>query len=86
MTTPKLTLIATNKQLATTKYQKLSLGIHLNNGRYVPPGAIITTQSAADNLPAVSRQKRAKIESNSLPHHKYLRLIVTKPEPDCLAV
>ena len=33
----------------------LVMGVEIDNGRYVPPGAVITTQAAADALPLVPR-------------------------------
>ncbi|MBW4671201.1 MAG: hypothetical protein KME60_28205 [Cyanomargarita calcarea GSE-NOS-MK-12-04C] len=50
MTIPKLKLIQGGKKDAP-KSQRLKRWVNVSNSRYIPPGALITNQIAADNLP-----------------------------------
>ena len=44
----------------TAKPQVLMTGVNVANNRYVPAGAIITTQAAADRLPFTSTRIHSK--------------------------
>jgi hypothetical protein len=50
MTIPKLKLIQGGKKDAP-KCQQLKTSVNVYNSRYIPPGALITDQISADNLP-----------------------------------
>ncbi len=50
MTIPKLKLIQGGKKDAP-KYQQFQTWVNVSNSRYIAPGALITNQIAADNLP-----------------------------------
>ena len=73
MRTPKFRAIAINKRGIYTQYRPLSTGIGLSRGRYVAPGAKITTQSAANRLSAVSQSYLPRHKSTTATAH--LRLV-----------
>jgi hypothetical protein len=52
--TPQLTVIPGGKK--STQPQVLTTGVHIANNRYVPVGAVITNQTAANRLPFTRKQ------------------------------
>ncbi|MBE9193087.1 carbonic anhydrase [Gloeocapsopsis crepidinum LEGE 06123] len=46
----------------------LVMGVTISDGRYVPAGALITTQEAADNLPYISNEYPLKSLNNAVVH------------------
>jgi hypothetical protein len=50
MMIPKLKLIQGGKK-DTPKRQQSKTWVNVSDSRYIPPGALITNQIAADNLP-----------------------------------
>jgi 4-hydroxyphenylpyruvate dioxygenase-like putative hemolysin len=77
MLVPKLRLLTTN-QNAKTNYQTLPMGIRVANGRYIEPGAIVTTQTTASSLPTFGFKKtdRSLTTNKSLFEKSHLRLVV----------
>ena len=72
MAIPKLRLITIHKE-SPVNFATLAMGVNVADSRYVPAGALITTQSAADSLPLASTHRmRSKTSS---PHRPNLRLV-----------
>ena len=72
MAIPKLRLITTHNQ-SPVNFATLARGVNVADGRYVPAGARITTQSAADSLPLASTTRMRSKTSRW--HHPNLRLV-----------
>ena len=53
--TPQLTVIPGSKR-STPQPKVLTTGVNIANNRYIPAGAIITTQTAANRLPFTRKQ------------------------------
>ncbi len=69
MARPKLRLITKDRQ-SNFNCQSLAMEVGVPDGRYVGPGALITTQSAANSLPLVSARKHSNRQ-----HLQNLRLV-----------
>lgn len=61
MDTLKLRLVNSRKEAHNNYYQALSTGVHLASGRYVAPGAKITTSSRAFGLSSTRHRTPGKV-------------------------
>ncbi len=59
----QLTVISGGKR--STQPQVLTTGVHIPNNRYVPLGAVITTQTAANRLPFTRQQLHLSVSTIS---------------------
>jgi uncharacterized protein YgiM (DUF1202 family) len=76
MAIPKLRLITTHNE-SPVNFATLVMGVNVADGRYIPAGALITTQSAADRLPLASTPRmRSKISK----WHRPKLSLVSKPK------
>ena len=76
--TPKLKLVTTNGQAASR--QPLSMAVGVPDRKYIPAGAIITSQSDVENLHTVAQNHRDRntyrqINSCQKDKHPSLKLV-----------
>jgi bifunctional N-acetylglucosamine-1-phosphate-uridyltransferase/glucosamine-1-phosphate-acetyltransferase GlmU-like protein len=72
MAVPKLRVITTNP-FAGVNSKPMAMAVRVADGRYVAPGALITTQTAASSLPSVQQKRTAQ---SSWTGNTHLRLVV----------
>ena len=71
--TPKLKLVTTNGQ--TASHQPLSMAVGIPDKKHIPAGAIVTSQSDVENLPAVARCNSHQFNGCQKGKHRLLTLV-----------